>query len=67
MYTLINIILHINMHSVPQVNVITNFENLEKCEKKFHETLARLKGEHKKGFIKTTEDNQKYSFFDYYE
>ena len=34
MYTLINIIIYLNMQNVPQVNVVTNFKNLEVCEEK---------------------------------
>lgn len=60
MYLLINLILHININSIPQVNVITNFDSLEICEAKFDETLSRLKGENKKGFIKTSKENKKY-------
>ena len=60
MFILINIILHINVPSFPQVNVITNFDNLELCEGKFDETLSRLKGKNKRGFIKTTKENKKY-------
>ena len=60
MYTLVNIILHIGMNSIPQVHVITNFNSLEICEAKFDETLSRLKGENKKGFITTTKENKKY-------
>ena len=60
MYILVNIILHINMYSIPQVNVVSNFESLEICEAKFDKILSRLKGENKKGFITTTKENQKY-------
>ena len=60
MYILVNIILHINVHSIPQVNVVSNFESLEICEAKFDEILSRLKGENKKGFITTTKENKKY-------
>ena len=60
MYILVNIILHINIHSIPQVNVVSNFESLEICEAKFDEIFSRLKGENKKGFITTTKENKKY-------
>ena len=60
MYTLINIILHINMHSLPQVNVVTNFKSLEICEEEFDEIFSRLKGKNKKGFISITKENKKY-------
>ena len=60
MYILINIIFHINMQSIPQVNAVTNFDSLKKCETKFDETLSRLKGKNKKGFITTTKENKKY-------
>ena len=43
MYTLINIIIYLNMQNVPQVNVVTNFKNLEVCERKFHKILIELK------------------------
>ena len=60
MFTLINIIIYINMQSVPQVNVLTNFKNLEVCEDKFHENLDRIKDSNKKGSIKTDQDRKKY-------
>ena len=60
MYILVNIILHINVHSIPQVNVVSNFESLEICEAKFDDTLSRLKGKNKKGFIANTKENKKY-------
>ena len=60
MYTLINIIIYINMQNVPQVNVLTNFKNLEVCEDKFHENLDRIKDSDKKGSIKTDQDRKKY-------
>ena len=60
MYTLINIIIYLNMQNVPKVNVITNFQNLEKCESKFEENLARIKSSNKKGSIKIDQDNKKY-------
>ena len=60
MYTLINIIIYLNMQNVPQVNVVTNFKNLEKCESKFQENLERIKGNDKKGSIKIDQDKKKY-------
>ncbi len=60
MYTLINIIIFINMQNVPQVNVLTNFKKLEDCEDKFHENLDRIKDSDKKGSIKTDQDRKKY-------
>ena len=60
MYILINIIIYINMQNVPQVNVLTNFKNLEVCEDKFHENLDRIKDSNKKGSIKTDQDRKKY-------
>ena len=60
MFTLINIIIYINMQSVPQVNVLTNFKNLEVCEDKFRENLDRIKDSNKKGSIKTDQDRKKY-------
>ena len=51
MYTLINIIIYLNMQNVPKVNVVTNFTNLEVCEGKFQENLDRIKGNNKKGSI----------------
>ena len=60
MYTLINIIIYINMQNIPQVNVLTNFKNLEVCEDKFHENLDRIKDSNKKGSIKTDQDRKKY-------
>ena len=60
MYILINIIIFINMQNVPQVNVLTNFKNLEVCEDKFHENLDRIKDSNKKGSIKTDQDRKKY-------
>ena len=60
MYTLINIIIYINMQNVPQVNVVTNFKNLEECESKFQENLKRIKGNNKKGLIKIDQDKKKY-------
>ncbi len=60
MYTLINIIIYINMQNVPQVNVLTNFKSLEVCEDKFHENLDRIKDSNKKGSIKTDQDKKKY-------
>ena len=59
MYTLINIIIYLNIQNVPQVNVVTNFESLEVCEGKFQENLNRIKG-NKKGSIKIDQDNKKY-------
>ena len=60
MYTLINIIIYLNMQNVPQVNVLTNFEILEKCESKFQDNLSRIEGSNKKGSIKIDQDNKKY-------
>ena len=60
MYTLINIIIYLNMQNVPQVNVVTNFKNLEECESKFQENLERIKGNNKKGSIKSDQDKNKY-------
>ena len=39
------------MQNVPKVNVVTNFTNLEVCERKFQENLDRIKGNNKKGSI----------------
>lgn len=60
MFTLVNIILHINSVSLPQVNVVTNFNNRILCEQKFDETLARIKGKNKKGSINVSQDGKKY-------
>ena len=60
MYTLINIIIYLNMQNIPQVNVLTNFQNLEKCESKFEENLSRIKGSSKKGSIILDQDKKKY-------
>ena len=60
MYILMNIIINLNMQNVPQVNVVTNFKNLEVCENKFHENLERIKGNNKKGSIKIDQYNKKY-------
>ena len=60
MYTLINIIIYLNTQNVPQINVVTNFKNLEVCESKFQENLERIKGNNKKGSIKIDQDNKKY-------
>ncbi len=60
MYTLINIIIYLNMQNIPQVNVLTNFQNLEKCESKFEENLSRIKGSSKKGSIIIDQDKKKY-------
>ena len=48
------------MQNVPQVNVVTNFKNLEECERKFQENLERIKGNNKKGSIKIDQDKKKY-------
>ena len=48
------------MQNVPQVNVVTNFNNLEKCESKFQENIERIKGNNKKGSIKIDQDEKKY-------
>ena len=58
MYTLINIIIYLNMQNIPQVNVLTNFQNLEKCESKFEENLSRIKGSSKKGSIIIDQDKK---------
>ena len=42
MYILINIIIYLNMQNVPQVNVVTNFKDLDVCESKFQENLERI-------------------------
>ena len=60
MYILMNIIINLNMQNVPQVNVVTNFKNLEVCESKFLENLERIKGNNKKGSIKIDQDKKKY-------
>ena len=60
MFTLINIIIYLNMQNIPQVNVLTNFKNLEKCESKFEENLSRIKGSSKKGSIIIDQDKKKY-------
>ena len=60
MYTLINIIIYLNMQNIPQVNVVTNYQNLMKCESKFEENLSRIKGNNKKGSIKIDQDDKKY-------
>ena len=60
MYTLINIIIYLNMQNIPQVNVLTNFQNLEKCESKFEENLSRIEGSSKKGSIIIDQDKKKY-------
>ena len=60
MVTLINIILYLNSQTLPQVNVITNFQNFKDCELKFNQTLNRIKGQNKRGLIKYNEDNKKY-------
>ena len=60
MYTLINIIIYLNMQNVPKVNVVTNFTNLEVCEGKFQENLDRIKGNNKKGSTKIDQDKKKY-------
>ena len=60
MYTLVNIIIYLNMQNIPQVNVVTNFQNLEICESKFEENLSRIRGNSKKGSIKIDQDNKKY-------
>ena len=60
MYILINIIIYLNMQNIPQVNIITNFKNLEACESKFKKNLERIKGNNKKGSIKIDQENKKY-------
>ena len=60
MFTLVNIILHINSISLPQVNVITNFNDRKICEQKFDETLDRIKGKNKKGSINVSQDGKRY-------
>ena len=42
MYTLINIIIHFNSISLPQINVISNFNDLNACEKKFDAIKERI-------------------------
>ena len=59
MYTLINIIIYLNMQNVPHVNVVTNFKNLDVCEEKFQENLDRIKGNNKKGSIKIYQEEKR--------
>ena len=59
MYSLIQIILILNSAEVPNINVLTHFDNLKACEIKLYEALKRnLEGENNAQMITDNENNK---------
>ena len=60
MYVLINIIMHLNAFHLPEVNVVSNFDNLVNCEKRFYSTKERIIDNEIKVYIKLDHEEKKY-------
>ena len=60
MFSLIQVIVYLNIAMPPSISILTHFNNFEKCEKKLNETKGRAMRGGLKVIIDIDEDNLKY-------
>ena len=52
--------MHLNLNDAPRINVVSNFNELVKCEKALDSNLERINSKNIKGLIKIDQENNKY-------